>query len=285
MRNTDNLMSREKLTLTDNIVANSKLLIKLCKDNNILEAKQLLYGQFINLELQDESGCTAFHYACIHEDRALLDLLLNKYICPHLMEEYIYHEGEHFICFQEKNDNKTILHYISEKNLIEFYNKLEIYFPHKVHKVINYLTHDGSTALHFACEKASNQILEKIIQIPTLNINQIDHHQNTALHIACQYNHLPIVKILLLHPQINVNIKNNTGDTPLHIACKSNYYGIILIVKELLKMRSVNIFLKNNQHLSPLELAAEHNHYEIEALLKCIEKSSLNEVDHENRMH
>ncbi|MBX9598923.1 MAG: ankyrin repeat domain-containing protein, partial [Burkholderiales bacterium] len=87
-------------------------------------------------------------------------------------------------------------------------------------------------------------------------------------------------KILLLHPNINVNIKNNAGDTPLHQLCKNNHYGIILIVKELLKMESIDIHVKNNQHLSPITVAREYNYYEIEAILTTAEKNS----DYENSL-
>lgn len=245
METINNKSLMQQITVV-NRVNDSKLLIKFCKDKNLREAKRLLATKFINLEQQDDAGCTAFHYACIHEDKMLLDILLNNYIYPHLMEEYIFHETEHFIGLQNKNENKTILHYIGESDLIEFYNKLELYFPTKIHKSINFVTHNGNTALHLACKNASTKVLDKLIRIPQLNINQINNLQNTALHIACQHNHLAIVKALLLHPQINVNLQNSFGDTPLHTACKSNHYGIIQIVTELLKMRSMDMTLINN---------------------------------------
>jgi hypothetical protein len=110
----------------------------------------------------------------------------------------------------------------------------------------------------FEIKVNSNSATQELI---ALYVNYLTHNGFTALHIACSRNHLPIVKALLLHPQVNVNIRNSAGDNPLHIACKSNHYGIVLVMEELLKMRSINIHLKKNQHLSPLELAAEYNHH------------------------
>lgn len=262
-----------KPTINETIAAESRQLLKYCKERQFSLAKELLSTKFIDLELQDEAGCTAFHYACIYEDKYMLDLLLEKYMFPHILEEYIYHDTEHFLCLQEKNENKTILHYISEKNLIEFYEKVELYFPQKIYSTINHVTHSGYTALHLACEKGNSSILEKIIKVPGLDVNKIDCHGNTALHLACQYNKLEVVKILLLHPDINANVKNNTGDTPLHQLCKNSHYGTILIVKELLKMASIDINAKNYQHLSPAIIAREYNHYEIEAILTVAKKS------------
>jgi ankyrin repeat protein len=259
---------KPKLTkLTDSIIKDSLRLICYCKEKNFIAAKELLCSKFIDLELQDDCGCSAFHYACIYEDKGLWSLLLNKYLFPHLMEEYIFHEVENFIRLQEKNDNKTILHYISEKNLIEFYNKLEFYFPKNINHVINYSTLNGDTALHLACGSANNLVLKKILVTPNVEINQTNQQGNTALHLACENNNLTLTKQLLLHPQINVNIKNSAGNTPLHQVCKSQHYGSGLMVKELLKMASINLFLKNNQQLSALALAEEQNCYEIKALI------------------
>ncbi|MBX9599305.1 MAG: ankyrin repeat domain-containing protein [Burkholderiales bacterium] len=196
MENQNETRIEIKPPINETINADSLQLIKYCKEKQFTLAKEMLSTKFIDLELQDEAGCTGFHYACIYEDRALLDLLLDKYIFPHLLEEYIYHDTEHFLCLQEMNENKTILHYVSEKNLIEFYNKVELYFPQKIHNTVNYTTHSGHTALHLACEKGNSLILDKIIRITGLEVNKIDCHGNTALHLACQCSHIEIVKIL-----------------------------------------------------------------------------------------
>ncbi len=256
--------------LTEAITTDSLLLLRYCKEKNLQAAKRLLYAKFVNVELQDEAGCTVFHYACIYEDIEMVDLLLRKYLPPHILEEYICHDIENFMHLQEKSENKTILHYISEKNLVDFYNKFELYFPHKLGRIINYTTYDGSTPLHFTCVKANPLILEKLLRIPELEINKVNNHGETALHLACQLNHFSIVRQLLLHPQLDVNIRNNQGDTPLHQVCKSQYYGIGLIAKELLKMASINVELKNNQQLLAIELAKVYNHHEIEALIKSV---------------
>jgi ankyrin repeat protein len=266
--NTSNTSELEKAkAYTETLLKNSLLLIKHCQHGDFDQAKQVLSEHFINLDLQDDKGYTAFHYTCIHEDLEMLDLLLAKYVVPTLPEDYINHELEHFVEVQDKQEHKTILHYVCEKGLLEFYDKLLMHFPHSVYKVINYSTDKGYTALHYACENAHHQLLEKLLNLDILEINKPNKQGNTALHLACLHNHLPLVKQLLLHPQLNINTKNLAGDTPLHIAAKLNHYGSILIVKELLNMRSIIPQLKNNRHETPLDLAKDYNHLEIEALL------------------
>ena len=67
-----------KLSINETIALESRRLLQYCKDQQFTLAKELLDAEFIDLELQDEAGCSAFYYACINEDCSMFDLLLYK---------------------------------------------------------------------------------------------------------------------------------------------------------------------------------------------------------------
>jgi|GEM_PF-4319136 len=269
IQSADNKIGKEKnQQLTNKIIDDSQSVVHHCKWNKIASAKNILSSRFINLETQDENGFTAFHYACIHEDITLFNLLLDNYICSYCLDGYISDETEHFIKLCENNEQKTILHYIGEKDLIQFYKQLVYYFPHGVEEAINFTTSSGKTALHLASEKGNHQILAKLIKLKNVNVNHIDENGATVLHLACENHSIRQVKLLLEHPQINVNLQDNNGNTPLHIIAQDTQYAAGKILKELLFMHSLRADIKNNEQLLPHQIAENCQNYEIAALIQ-----------------
>jgi ankyrin repeat protein len=179
----------------------------------------------------------------------------------------------------QRNSSQKILDMLGARLILaSVNNKLEElsfilnYFPN----LINYSDHARHTALMHAAERGNLAILNRLLQVPAININIQDVKGITALYFAVQENHLPIVDRLLSAPNVNVNLASHTQVTPLLIAAEKGY---TVIVEKLLKMPNININAFNQVGGSALGYAAQNGYLTIVEQL--LAKPNL-EINHQN---
>jgi ankyrin repeat protein len=58
-------------------------------------------------------------------------------------------------------------------------------------------------------------VIERLLQDPTIDINLTDSSGNTALIVAARYNHEKVIRRLLNHAPVDVSAHNQKGETAL----------------------------------------------------------------------
>ena len=131
---------------------------------------------------------------------------------------------------------------------------------------------DGVGLLYLACALGREDIVEKILQSPQVDINKASKDGFTPLYMACFHNHLNIVK-LLLQKKAKINKRHDDDITALYMACN---FGLLNIVKELLYHKA-NSNLADNEGFTPLSVACENGYMPIVQLL--LADGNLNNVN------
>jgi len=132
-----------------------------------------------------------------------------------------------------------------------------------------YKTH---TLLHIAVRRNYLEIVEYLLQIPTINVNLQSYCGYTALHYSI--NPIPltystgsntdIIKCLLRHPEIDLNIGCNGGTTPLLLAIDNNNIEAVNI---LLADQRIDINKEDSVGVSPIVISYDLKYDEITNLL------------------
>lgn len=145
---------------------------------------------------------------------------------------------------------------------------------------INVQDKDGCTALMIASSHGCMNIVQLLLQMPTINVNAQNKNGETALILASEGNQ-NIVRLLLQHPKINMNIQDDTGSTALIVASKYGHEDIIQLLFEAgglecpsaipskLGNKSINVNLYDQQGYTALKWAIFYNYENtIKLLLK-----------------
>lgn len=75
---------------------------------------------------------------------------------------------------------------------------------------------EGGTLLHLATKRNFKAVVEKLLQLPGIDVNMRDRDGNTPLLLAVTLDNGELVELLLKHGA-NPNIVNNNGKTPLSV--------------------------------------------------------------------
>ena len=81
---------------------------------------------------------------------------------------------------------------------------------------------DGNTPLIITVLNGNVEILQMLLNVPSIDVNAQNRNLDTALHVATRTNNVTMIAMLLTHPQINPNIINNDGHTALSLALALN---------------------------------------------------------------
>ncbi|KAL6069906.1 Caseinolytic peptidase B protein [Balamuthia mandrillaris] len=73
------------------------------------------------------------------------------------------------------------------------------------------------TVLHLAAMQGHGPFVERLLQIPDIDINHRDVMGRTPLHWAVKRNRIAVAKLLLSHPKINIAAKDKDGNTALDL--------------------------------------------------------------------
>jgi ankyrin repeat protein len=92
----------------------------------------------------------------------------------------------------------------------------------------------SSTPLIYAIINTHPAAVDRLLQVPGIDVNHINADHKTALMYACRSGYLGIVKLLLSNPTININLADIDDNTALLHACYSDANNIE-IIRELLQ--------------------------------------------------
>jgi ankyrin repeat protein len=179
----------------------------------------------IDVNQQDEDGCTALYWASYSGYKEIVQILSgHKDINVNKQDKV----GSTALEWASKNGYKEILQLLLE------------------HKDINVNLKDGEgrTALFWAFKKKRHEIVKMLLVHKDINVNQQDKKGETALIVASREGKEEIVQLLLEHKEIDVNQQDKNGDTALIVA---TYCGRKEIVQLLLAQKEVNVNRQNNE--------------------------------------
>ncbi len=92
---------------------------------------------------------------------------------------------------------------------------------------INKVSPDGgNNALIFAAKNGHEEVVNRLLEVPGVQVNQPDRDGNTALMRAAQKNHLAIVATLLDDPRVLPNTENKDGMTAFTHAIRGNAFEV-----------------------------------------------------------
>ncbi|KAI5530243.1 spectrin binding [Trichomonas vaginalis G3] len=227
-----------------------------------------------NINVKNEYGGTALHYAAMNNSKEIAEILISNGANINVKNEY----GEtalHLAAMYNSNketaevlisnganinekdkDGQTALHLAVKKNSKE---TVELLISHGAN--INEKDKYGITSLHIAVKENSKETAELLISNGA-NINEKNKYGITALHYAAMYNSKETAEVLISHGA-NINEKDKYGITSLHIAVKENSKEIA----EILISNGANINEKDENGITSLHYAAMNNSKEIAELL------------------
>ncbi|KJV52088.1 ankyrin repeat-containing protein 16 [Orientia tsutsugamushi] len=210
---------------------------------------QLLLDNGANVNLMDNDGYTALHYASACGNIDVVELLLNNNADINITgKNTVVHSAA-------KNGHKYMVQFWLDR------------YPNMIN--LNLQDNDGNTALHLVAKHR-------------FTILPHDVHASKLIYVDYDDKCFIDVAEMLLNRGIDTNIQNNDGNTALHLALLS-YSGLLDIthlmmdnldsflcrsidlIKSLCKNNNVNFILKNNDSYTVLDLALaiEHDQHKI----------------------
>ena len=123
---------------------------------------------------------------------------------------------------------------------------------------INFTDNNGKTPLHLATCKNNLEVVQQLINLPSIRINTMDNDGMTPLHWASQCGYTDIVDYLISKGAI-INIQNANGYTPFHVASFNGHLSVV----ELLITKGTNINIHGNNDETPLHIASERGHLSV----------------------
>lgn len=108
-----------------------------------------------------------------------------------------------------------------------------------------------------AAAKTDNEAMLEEALAELEDINGTDGMGNTALHYAVQNASTNVLETILCHDTCDVDIRNRNGDTPLHIAVRNRWEeheGLRLYLLENLLEAGADTLIKNRYNEKPVDL-------------------------------
>ena len=158
-------------------------------------------------------------------------------------------KNEEFDFSKKSSNQQTLLHFSSA------YDNLDIcilsYYSSQID--INAKDIDGKTALHYAIQVKSKDIIDFLISNGA-DINARDNDGSTVLHYASELNSKDIIEFLI-SKGADINARDNRGMTPLHSAEENHCEDAV----QTLVINDIEINLKDNEGITALHIAAWNN--------------------------
>ena len=182
-----------------------------------------------NLNSQDSAGRTPLHIACKHDYLELVSFLVSQQCDQSITDA----------------DGCLALHVACMHSSLEILKLLSFSEKDKTNQV-------GNTAVHIACEKMREDIIEYLVQDKNCAVNVLNNRHELPLHTfissagrpSCNLNLLA-----LLCDSVDVNTPDREGCTPVKLACDRNALDI---VEYLACERQCRLDVQNNKGELPL---------------------------------
>ncbi|KAL9116069.1 MAG: hypothetical protein Q9227_000437 [Pyrenula ochraceoflavens] len=119
----------------------------------------------------------------------------------------------------------------------------------------------GTTVLHLAVQCAEPSVVEYVVStMDNLDINTQDREGNTALHLAAQLGRSQIVQLLLDQPSVNDTIANYQGRTPIDLSRTPEIFQQLQLAKSVFvegKVRDIHSCVAQNEYKRLEEILVE----------------------------
>ncbi|XP_026079559.1 palmitoyltransferase AKR1 [Carassius auratus] len=192
-------------------------------------------------------GFTALHFAALHGNRPMAELLLNSGADPNIACD----AGQtpfHFAC---RNGNIYIMHKMMQHGA-------------DLHTV----DEQGKTCLHHAVGGGSVIATQYLWETGMFRFTDADNFKVTSLHLAASTGNSDVVRYLLKANRCTPEAVDHQGATALHVAAEK---GMIEVCWLLLKSAGLHILhMKNHTGLSPLDLCNQGNTFRHQQLSRIL---------------
>ena len=101
---------------------------------------------------------------------------------------------------------------------------------HKVKKEVNKTNHAGITALHAACRRGNDSMVNTLLNISFTKVNQPDKQYNTPLHSACASGCVDVITALL-NAGAKIFDRNKLGMHPFHVAVANQSMDVVKMIE------------------------------------------------------
>ncbi|MEN9471354.1 MAG: hypothetical protein RL214_710 [Pseudomonadota bacterium] len=206
----------------------TKKWLYLFKEKKISEQQVLeLLEAGADVNVADENGRTALHYAIKSADKTVVERLVENKIDVNVADQ----------------EGKTALHYAIMFILTDRFSFSEIAKLLIESKTdINLVDKEGKTALHYAVICMNKAVVESLIKNKA-KVNAVDNEGRTALHHAAIHRNIQIVERLIKNGA-DVNALDNEGKSALYRVVRFNR-------TETAKLLILTVLLKNLSAAKP----------------------------------
>ncbi|GFT56280.1 hypothetical protein NPIL_467881, partial [Nephila pilipes] len=193
------------------------------------EILQFLIDLKFDVNVTDRNDCKPIHAAAISGDKNALEILL-----------------QHGAYYNATYKGMTPLQLAAEKNYLscaqllmlikELFNAVKHSNLSEVEKcisegvILNVISTDDVTPLHYACWKGYQDIVNILLKNKA-DPNAIGKDGSSPLHYAAKFNHFAIVKLLLLHGGI-YNASSNNQKSPLNFTSNNDIKNLLQLLEE-----------------------------------------------------
>ncbi|XP_050981590.1 putative ZDHHC-type palmitoyltransferase 6 isoform X2 [Labeo rohita] len=196
-------------------------------------------------------GFTALHFAALHGNRPMAELLLNSGADPNIPCD----AGQtpfHFAC---RNGNIYIMHKMMQQGAD-----------------LHIVDEQGKTCLHHAVGGGSVIATQYLWETGMFRFTDADNYKITPLHLAASTGNSDVVRYLLRANRCMPEAVDHQGATALHVAAGK---GMIEVCWLLLKSAGLHILhMKNHNGLTPLDLCNQGNTFRHKKLSRILTQFS-----------
>lgn len=212
---------------------------------------QLLQQDRGLLKQRGWGGFTALHFAALHGNRPMVELLLNNGADPNIPCD----AGQtpfHFAC---RNGNIYIMH-----KMMQHGTDLKL------------VDEQGKTSLLHAVSGGSVIAIQYLWETGMFSFSDADYYQVTPLHLAASTGNVDVVRYLLRAQRCTPDAVDHRGATALHVAAEK---GMIEVCWILMKTAGLHILhMKNHTGLTPLDLCNRGNTFRHQQLSRMLTQFS-----------
>ncbi len=186
----------------------------------------------------DKHGDTPIFDACRSGNLELIKFLVTKGSNPLFVNEKTKETPIHIACRMNRPD---ILEALCQSQLINDQSLESNIF--------------GISPIHLAIENNCLKSVKMIIKFCSLNLNQImNKKQSTLTHCAIQTNNIELINCLLQQPSVNWNAQDSDGNSALHLACIDDKEVIVKLIA-----KHTSITNSNKKRMTPVHIAVSKN--------------------------
>ncbi|XP_060727369.1 uncharacterized protein si:ch211-223a10.1 [Tachysurus vachellii] len=226
--------------------------------SGVFEAVQRGDGEQVALLIQQDrsilkqrgwGGFTALHFAALHGNRPIAEILLNCGADPNITCD----AGQtpfHFAC---RHGNISIMH-----KMVQHGADLRM------------VDQQGKTSLHHAVCGGSIVAMQYLWETTMFRFSDADNLLITPLHMAASTGNTDVVRYLLRENRCSADAVDHKGATALHVAAEK---GAIEVCWLLLHNTGLHILhTKNHTGLTPLDLCSRGTTFRHQQLTKMLEQ-------------